>query len=123
MVVPRQSIKDELLLNFSQLRPHAFANRLAPHRQQPRRKGTEAGGSSPEECFVLSDAERGGGGRPVHELDSHLSVVRRQLLRLTDRVAAPRSGTGDQARGVDAVELSRDAGADRLPLRFRVELG
>ena len=26
-------------------------------------------------------------------------------------------------RTVDAVELSRDAGADRLPLRFRVELG
>jgi hypothetical protein len=34
-----------------------------------------------------------------------------------------RSGTGGQARGVDAVELSRNAGADRQPLRFRVELG
>jgi transposase len=88
----------------------------------PRRKGAEAGGSSPEECLVLSDVERGAGGRPVHELDSHLSVVRRQLLRLPDRVAAPRSGTGDQARGVDAMELSRDAGEDRLPLRFRVRM-
>jgi hypothetical protein len=25
----------ELLLNFSQLRPHAFANRLAPHHESP----------------------------------------------------------------------------------------
>jgi transposase len=44
---------------------------------------------------VLSDAEWGGCGRSVHELDSHLSVVRRQLLRLPDRVAAPCSGSGD----------------------------
>src|SRR5713226_264404 len=88
----------------------------------PRRKGAEAGGSSPEECLVLSDAERGAGGRPVHELDSHLPVVRRQRLRLPDRTAAPRPGTRDQAHGVDAVELSRDTGADRVSLRFRVEL-
>jgi len=64
----------------------------------------------------------GGGGRPVHEFDSQLSVVRRQLLRLPDRTTAPRPETGDQSCGVDAVELSRDAGADRVPLRFRVEL-
>jgi hypothetical protein len=34
-----------------------------------------------------------------------------------------RSETGDQPHGVDAVELSPDAGPDRIPLRFRVELG
>jgi hypothetical protein len=42
----------------------------------------------------------------------------RQLLRLSDRVAAPRPETGGQLRGVDAVELSRDVGADRVPLIF-----
>jgi hypothetical protein len=41
----------------------------------------------------------------LHEFDSHLSVVRRQLLRLTDRSAAPRPETGDQPCGVDAEEL------------------
>ena len=63
---------------------------------------------APQECIVLSDPERGAGGRPVHEPDSHLPVVRRQLVRLPDRAAAARPGTGDQSRGVDAVELSRD---------------
>ena len=90
--------------------------RVAPKKTEPaqlrsqhRREGTEEGRSAQEECLVLSDAERGTGGRPVHELDSHLSVVRRQLLRLPDRTGAPRPETRDQPRGVDAVELLRDA--------------
>ena len=81
-----------------------------PAGQQPRRKGIEAGGPAPEERLVLSDAERGAGRRPVHEPDSHLPVVRRQLVRLPDRTAAARPGTGGQPGGVDAVELPRDAG-------------
>jgi hypothetical protein len=43
--------------------------------------------------------------------------VRCQLLRRSDRVAAPRPDTGDQPRGVDAVELSRNLGTDRLPMK------
>jgi hypothetical protein len=43
------------------LRLDSSASRSAV-RQQYRRKGAEAGGSSPKECFVLSDSERGGGG-------------------------------------------------------------
>ena len=55
-----------------------------PTGQQPLRKGIEAGGSASQERLVLSDAERGAGGRPVHEPDSHLRAVRRQLIRLSD---------------------------------------
>src|SRR6266852_4984995 len=83
----------------------------------PRRKGIKEGRSAQEECLVLSDTERGASGRPVHEFDSHLSVVRRQLLRLSDRVAAPRPETGDQPPRMDAVELSRNLGADRLSMK------
>ena len=83
----------------------------APAGQQHRRKSPEAGGPAPQECAVLPDAERGAGGRPVHEPDPHLPVVRRQLVRLPDRAAAARPGTGGQPGGVDAVELPRDAGA------------
>ena len=51
------------------------------------------------------------GGRPVHDADPHLPVMRRQLVRLSDGVAAPCPGTGGQPRGVDALELPRDAGS------------
>jgi hypothetical protein len=61
--------------------------------------------------------------------DLFMSLIRAcQLCRaesfdyLTE-LQAPRPETGGQARGVAAVELWRNAGADRIPLRFRVELG
>ena len=54
---------------------------------------------------------RGRGGRPVHDADPHLPVMWRQLVRLSDGVAAARPGTGGQSGGVDAVELPRDAGS------------
>ena len=79
--------------------------------QQPGRKSAETSGPASQERVVLPDAERGAGGRPVHEPDPHLPALRRQLVRLPDGVAAPRPGTGGQSRGVDAVELPRDAGA------------
>jgi hypothetical protein len=53
--------------------------------------------------------------------DSDLPVVRRQLVRLPDRTATARPGAGRPPRGMDAVELSRDASADRAPLGLRVE--
>ena len=53
----------------------------------------------------------GAGGRPVHEPDPHLRTQRRQSIRLPDRVAAARRGTGGEPVGVDALELPRDDGA------------
>ena len=52
-------------------------------------------------------------GGPVHELDPYLPAVRSQFVRLSHRTSAPCPGTGRQSRCVDAVELSRDAGAGR----------
>jgi hypothetical protein len=39
------------------------------------------------------------------------------LADFENRVAAPRPETGDQPGGVDAVKPSRNAGADRLPMK------
>jgi hypothetical protein len=58
---------------------------------------------------VLPHPEWGAGRRSVHEPDPHLPVMWRELLRLPGRVAASRPGTGRPARGMDAVELSRDS--------------
>ena len=84
-----------------------------PIGQQSLRARFKAGGAASEECFVLPDAERGRGGRPVHDADPHLPVMRRQLVRLSDGVAAPCPGTDGQPCGVDALELPPDAGAGR----------
>ena len=54
--------------------------------------------------------------RSVHELDSHLRVEWRRSVRLSESVAAARGGVEADAVGVDALELPRDAGADRRPL-------
>lgn len=45
----------------------------------------------------------------VRDVDPHLPVMWRQLVRLSDRTPAPRSGAGGQPRGVDALELPPDA--------------
>ena len=47
----------------------------------------------------------------VHDPDPHLPVVWRQCFRVLDRATAPCARTGGQPSGVDAVELSRGAGA------------
>ena len=73
---------------------------------------SEACGFASKERPVLSHSERGAGRRPVHEPDPHLPVMWRQLLRLSDRVATPRPGTGRLSHGMDALELSRDSGAN-----------
>ena len=70
----------------------------------------KAGGAAPEERIVLQDVARGRGGRPVYDADPHLPVMWRQLVRLSDGVAAPCPGTDGQPRGVDALELPPDAG-------------
>ena len=70
------------------------ARSRGPVGQQHLRTRFEAGGAAPEECVVLPDAARGRGGRPVHDADPHLPVVRRQLVRLSDGAAAPCPGTG-----------------------------
>src|ERR1035441_3511837 len=58
----------------------------------------------------------GADGRPVHELDSHLRTQPRQSVRLSQRVAAPCWGVEANALGLDALELPRDACADRRTL-------
>ena len=73
-------------------------------------------------ALVLSHSERRPGRRSVHEPDPYLPVMRRQLLRLPGRVAAPRPGTGRLPRGMDAVELSRDSGTDCESSQSRLEL-
>src|ERR1700722_1698955 len=78
-----------------------------------RRKKFEANGFAQKECLVLSTAERGPSGRPLYVVDPHLPVVQRQLVRLFDRATAPRSKTSGQPRGMDALELPPDLGADR----------
>jgi YD repeat-containing protein len=85
-------------------------------------ESTEAGGSPSQECAVLSHPERSAGRRSVHEPDPHLPVMRRELLRLPGRAAAPRQGTGRPTRGMDAMELSRDSGADCESSRSRIAL-
>src|SRR5664280_3618215 len=94
----------------------------SPVGQQSRRESTEAGGSPSQECAVLSHPERSAGRRSVHEPDPHLPVMRRELLRLLGRAAAPRQGTGRPTRGMDAMELSRDSGADCESSRSRIAL-
>src|ERR1017187_9096040 len=68
-----------------------------------------------QEFAVLQEPEWGADGRPVHELDSHLRVKRSQSFRLSQRVTAARRRVEAGAVGVDALELPRDAGADRCP--------
>ena len=58
-------------------------------------------------ALVLPLAEWRPSRRPVHEPDPHLPVMRRQLLRLSDRAAAPCPGTRRLPLGLDALELSR----------------
>src|SRR5271165_5671610 len=70
------------------------AESRSPVGQQSRRESTEAGGSPSQECAVLSHPERSAGRRSVHEPDPHLPVMRRELLRLPGRAAAP-SATAD----------------------------
>ena len=48
-------------------------------------------------------------GDLFYDADPHLPVMWRQLVRLSDGVAAPCPGTDGQPRGMDAVELPRDA--------------
>jgi hypothetical protein len=60
----------------------------SPIRQLSLRTRSVTGGAAPEECVVLQDAARGRGGRSVHDADSHLPVMWRQLVRLPDGVAA-----------------------------------
>ena len=91
-----------------------FAKSGSSARQQPRRESLEAGGATPEKRIVLSNPPRGTGRRSVHDPDSHRRTVRRQLVRLSDGVAAPRSGVDRPPRGVDALELPRHDGTDRL---------
>jgi transposase len=59
---------------------------------------------------TLNGAQVGDLFMSLIRLDSHLPVVRRQLPRLSGRVAAPRSGPGGQRGQVDSVELPRDTG-------------
>ncbi len=73
----------------------------------PLRKGHQTRGVASQECAVLSDPKRSRGGRPIHESDPHLRVMRHQLVRVSNRVAAPRSRAGSQAGRVDALELSQ----------------
>ena len=49
-------------------------------------------------------------GGPVHEPDPHLRAQRCQCIRLPHGVAAARRGVETEPVGMDAVELSRDAG-------------
>src|ERR1019366_7495670 len=69
-----------------------------------------------QELAVLQEPKWGADGRPVHELDSHLRTQPCQSVRLPHRVAAARRGVEANAVGVDALELPRDAGADRRSL-------
>ena len=46
------------------------------------------------------------------EPDSHGRTVRRQSVRLPDRVAATFRGVEAKSGGLDALELPRDAGAN-----------
>ena len=48
---------------------------------------------------------------PVYDVDPHLPVMLRQLVRLSDGVAAPCPGTVGQPRGMGALELPPEAGA------------
>src|SRR5450759_1630776 len=66
-----------------------------------------------QELPVLQEPEWGADGRPVHEPDSHLRVKRSESFRLSQRVTAARRRVEASALGLDALELSRDAGADR----------
>ena len=76
-------------------------------------RASEEGDSAPQECAVLQDAERGAGGRSVHEPDPHLRTERGQPVRLPDGVAAASRGTDRAPGGVDALELP---GATQPPL-------
>src|ERR1039457_1582628 len=69
-----------------------------------------------QELPVLQEPEWSADGRRVHEPDSHLRTQPRQSVRLSQRVAAARRGVEANALGLDALELSRDAGADRRSL-------
>src|ERR1019366_3456206 len=69
-----------------------------------------------QELAVLQEPKWGADGRPVHELDSHLRTQPCQSVRLPHRVTAARRGVAANAVGLDALELPRDAGADRRSL-------
>jgi hypothetical protein len=64
-----------------------------------------------QERIVLPHAERGRRGGSVHEPDPYLPVMRGQLVRVPDRVAAPRPRTGGESYRLDALELSGHAAA------------
>src|ERR1039458_1058138 len=84
--------------------------------QQHRGAGIEEIDPASQELAVLQEPEWSADGRPVHELDSHLRTQPRQSVRLPHRVAASCWGVAANAVGLDALELPRDAGADRRPL-------
>jgi hypothetical protein len=77
-----------------------------------RRAQPEAGDSEPQECAVLQNTERSGGGRSLYEFDPHLPTQWSQSVRLPHGTAASRRRVKGKPGRVDAVELSGDAGAD-----------
>jgi hypothetical protein len=71
---------------------------------------------TPQEPSILQDQKWSPDRRSIHEPDSHLRAKRCRSLRLSEPVAGARCGVEASAAGVDALELTRDAGTDRSPL-------
>src|SRR5262249_15507218 len=84
-----------------------FYARPAPRSITTSAKEAEEGDSSPQEQSVLSDRKWRKSRRPVRELHPHRRTVRRQYLRLSDRLAAARRRTEGEPVTMDALELSR----------------
>ena len=76
--------------------------------QQRLRTGVEDGDPASQELLVLQDPSRRPRGRHLYEPDPHLPTLRSESLRLPHGTGAAREGSGREARGLDALELSAD---------------